>query len=81
MVTLGLIRFAGRWLNFQRELVHYCGMEGPMSVQVWPEDRPNETRLNDKIVWLVDPTIDISEGADVKRDELLIKRKHVELLG
>ena len=80
VVTVGLVRFAGRWLNFQRELVHYCGMAGPMSVQVWPEDRPNEKRLNDKIVWLVDPTMDISKGTDVKRNELLIKRKHVELL-
>ena len=80
VVCLGLLRFAGRWLNFQRELVHYTGMGSPMAVQEWPEKHPNFQRLKDKIAWLVDETVDISEGADTKRDELLIKRKHVVLL-
>ena len=71
---------AGRWLNFQRELVHYTGMAGPMSVQRWPEEHPNVARLREKIPWLVDPRVDISEGRDERRDEMLTKRAHVELL-
>ena len=80
VTVLGLLRLAGRWLNFQRELVHYCGMTGPMALQRWPEKHPNKQRLKDKIPWLVDPRQDIADGRDEKRDELLVKREHVELL-
>ena len=41
---------------------------------------PNKQRLKDKIPWLVDPRQDIADGRDEKRDELLVKREHVELL-
>ena len=64
------------------QIVHYCGMPGPLGVQQWPEAAPNAERLQKAhlIAWLVDPSTSIDEGADAERDNALMRRQHVPLL-
>ena len=77
-----LVRFAGFWLRFQHELIHYTGMGRWWHIQAWPmpADGPNAPRAAERIEWLGAGGGDIKEGVDPRRTAAPVAKRPVPLL-
>lgn len=84
VVLVAGIRYLHLWLQFLREIVHYCGMASWYSIQPWTDSVPNVARLNDRVEFLGAGGGDISEwgaakGIQQSRIEALMSGEIVEL--